>query len=164
MQPQERLVDSYISLQIRQDVYEIQRIPYNSSSSNKLSYLRNILFGSRVSLNKPFFEKIRTEKSSPYDFPLIGRYFVLGSTVFPVSLYYWFRFLDKKMVGTAMKVVVPKVIVDQLVSSPYMLATFFIGMSIMEGKKDIFEECKEKMWPSYQVSYFLFYRKIIKYI
>uniref|UniRef100_A0A0K2TZQ9 Mpv17-like protein n=1 Tax=Lepeophtheirus salmonis TaxID=72036 RepID=A0A0K2TZQ9_LEPSM len=94
--------------------------------------------------------KIRTEKSSPYDFPLIGRYFVLGSTVFPVSLYYWFRFLDKKMVGTAMKVVVPKVIVDQLVSSPYMLATFFIGMSIMEGKKDIFEECKEKMWPSYQ--------------
>eukprot|EP00096_Caligus_rogercresseyi_P013375 TRINITY_DN6033_c0_g1_i1.p1 TRINITY_DN6033_c0_g1~~TRINITY_DN6033_c0_g1_i1.p1 ORF type:complete len:192 (-),score=22.99 TRINITY_DN6033_c0_g1_i1:311-835(-) len=96
--------------------------------------------------------KVMAKEKSSYDFPLIARYAVLGSTVFPVSLYYWFRFLDKKLVGTAMKIVIPKVIIDQLVSSPYMLITFFVGMSIMEGKKDIFAECKEKMVPSYQKS------------
>lgn len=103
----------------------------------------------------------------------MGRYGVLGSTIFPVALFYWYRFLDAKLVGTAARTVVAKVITDQAISSPLVLVTFYVGgfvqavfifvtfsssflsppgMSIMAGKKNIFAECREKFWTTYMVS------------
>ena len=35
-----------------------------------------------------------------------------------------------------------KVLLDQLVFTPPMIATFFIGMSVLEGKQDVTKECR----------------------
>ena len=42
--------------------------------------------------------------------------------------------------GVGVGVVARKVLLSQLVFAPPMLATFFIGMSVMEGKPDITKE------------------------
>ena len=63
----------------------------------------------------------------------VGRYFVLGSTAFPTFLYYWYKFLDggtkywKGMTGKTVPAIAAKVVVDQLVTAPPILSTFYVG-------------------------------------
>ena len=96
-----------------------------------------------------------------------------------------YKILDSRMVGTTPMMVAAKVVVDQAITAPPILATFYtglsilnflmfqlfeqeynvsdhtswtelfhfqLGMSLMEGKEDIFAECREKFWPTLMVS------------
>lgn len=91
-----------------------------------------------------------------------------------LKCYFRYRWLDKKYVGTSAKIIVKKLLLDQFVITPPLLVIFFVGlyifinqkpnlvfllnffyvsgMSIMEGKKNYFEECKNKMIPTFQTS------------
>ena len=40
---------------------------------------------------------LQPEKKQDYDLAMVGRYGVLGSTVFPTILYYWYKLLDGKV-------------------------------------------------------------------
>ena len=40
---------------------------------------------------------LQPEKKQDYDLAMVGRYGVLGSTVFPTFLYYWYKLLDGKV-------------------------------------------------------------------
>jgi len=88
--------------------------------------------------------KVLPEKKEDYDFKLISRYGVLGTAVFPPILFYWYKWLDGRFVGTAVKTIATKVVLDQAVSAPIILGLFYIGMSLMEGRPDIFQELREK--------------------
>ena len=94
---------------------------------------------------------MQTEKPEPYDLNVVGRYGVLGSTVFPSFLFYWYndaaapiydlsglvllevvlslryKWLDGRFVGTAIKTVLSKTVIDQAVSAPIILVTFYTG-------------------------------------
>jgi len=96
--------------------------------------------------------KILAEKPEPLDLNVVARYGALGSTVFPSFLFYWYKWLDGRFVGTAMKTVVSKVFIDQAISAPIILVLFYTGMSLMEGKEDLFAECKEKIVPTFTKS------------
>ena len=41
--------------------------------------------------------KVLPEKKQDYDLALVGRYGVLGSTVFPTILYYWYKIISEIM-------------------------------------------------------------------
>ncbi|CAH0694021.1 unnamed protein product [Spodoptera exigua] len=73
-----------------------------------------------------------------------ARVVMVGSTLYAPSLYYWYKFLDKKFSGTAFKTVITKVLCDQYTMTPVLLACFFITLSVLEGKQDIFEELRHK--------------------
>lgn len=88
----------------------------------------------------------------PYDTGLIGRYAVLGTCVFPPILYSWYKWLDAKFVGTAPKIVLKKLVLDQSVLTPPLLVIFYVGMSLMERKPDVLEECKKKLLPTFKTS------------
>lgn len=88
----------------------------------------------------------------PYDLESVARFAVLGFTVLPPINYLWYGWLDGKFVGTALTTVARKMVLDQLVIMPVMIASFFIGMSIMERKDDILYECKHKLVPTFQSS------------
>ena len=45
-----------------------------------------------------------------------------------------YKFLDKRMAGTAVKTIVGKVIVDQAVTAPIILGTFYTGREIKINK------------------------------
>lgn len=96
--------------------------------------------------------KVLPEKKQDYDMALVGRYGVLGSTVFPTILYYWYKALDARLIGTSPQIVVAKALIDQAFSSPIILGVFFTGMSAMEGRADWFKELKEKFVKSYTFS------------
>ena len=105
----------------------------------------------RCSHDDVFSVLFQADKPQDYDLALVGRYALLGSTVFPTFLFYWYKFLDARLVGTAAKTIVTKVLVDQAVTVPPILTTFYVGMSILERKKDIFAECREKFIPTFKV-------------
>ena len=73
---------------------------------------------------------MQPEKKEDYDFTLISRYGVLGTAVFPPILFYWYKWLDGRFVGTAVKTIATKVVFDQAVSAPIILGLFYIGNKI----------------------------------
>lgn len=46
-----------------------------------------------------------------------------------LNLFYRYKFLDKKFVGTSVKTVLTKVACDQFMMTPMLLALFFVGRS-----------------------------------
>ena len=70
------------------------------------------------------------------------RYWVVGTLVLPVFLYYWYLWLDARYVGQAAVTIVKKMLLDQFVISPPILITFYTLMSIMEGREDITKELR----------------------
>ena len=75
----------------------------------------------------------------------ISRYWVIGTFVFPVILFRWYKWLDARFVGAAAKTIVQKMLLDQFVISPPILVTFYVLMSIMERRDDIFTECRSAL-------------------
>ncbi|XP_022693962.1 mpv17-like protein [Varroa jacobsoni] len=91
-------------------------------------------------------------KGEPYDWILLGRYAVYSMILAGPGLFYWFRWLDSRFVGTTFPVVIRKAATDQLISSTSCTVVFYISMSVMEKKEDIFAELRQKFWPTYKVS------------
>ncbi|XP_018895634.2 mpv17-like protein [Bemisia tabaci] len=88
----------------------------------------------------------------PIDKASLARYTVLGTCINPNILYFWYKWLDKNFVGTAKKVVVKKVLIDQFCMTPPLYVIFYVSMSLMEGKRDLLAECREKFIPTFQTS------------
>ncbi|GCC33179.1 hypothetical protein chiPu_0011647 [Chiloscyllium punctatum] len=65
--------------------------------------------------------------------------------------YLWLRLMERMFPGTAPGNVLRKVVCDQLVITPTGVSGFYIGMSVMEGKHDIFAVWREKFWDTYKV-------------
>ncbi|XP_012140194.1 mpv17-like protein isoform X1 [Megachile rotundata] len=96
------------------------------------------------------------EKSSAeltdYNWPQLKRYAIYGCFIAGPVLHGWYKWLDAFYKGTAMKIVLTKLCVDQFVLTPPLIIVFFISMSLMEGKQDIFNECKAKFLQTFKTS------------
>ncbi|KAF0294471.1 Mpv17-like protein [Amphibalanus amphitrite] len=90
----------------------------------------------------------KEQPKQPYDTATLGRYAVLGYTVNPTILYYWYRWLDKRLVGTAVSTVAKKLVLDLGVIGPINIFIFFTGQ-LIESKQVYF-------WlPAQAVNFFL---------
>lgn len=117
-----------------------------------------IFYGSTGTFGAELFQqtltrKILPEKKSSYDWGSLGRYWVAGYLIFPHVFFYWYRTIDRIFTGTGMKTVVKKTLFDQIVSPAPILVLFYTSMSIMERKKDIFEESRVKLETSLKMRY-----------
>ena len=65
--------------------------------------------------------KVLPEKQQNLDLATVGRYGVLGSTVFPTLMFYWYKFLDGRIVGTTPKIIVTKVLIDFVATMPLII-------------------------------------------
>jgi len=97
-------------------------------------------------------KKVLADAPAEYDFGGIFRYWVVGTFQFPVILFYWYRWLDSRFVGTAAKTLAKKLFLDQFLISPPILAAFYVSMSLMEGREDLLAECKDKLVTTFQTS------------
>ncbi|KAK3891660.1 hypothetical protein Pcinc_004456 [Petrolisthes cinctipes] len=86
----------------------------------------------------------RDDKDPNYDTAAFARYTFFGVAWYPIIYHHWYRWLDGRFIGTSLAVITKKSLIDQFVMEPPLLASFYIGMSIMEGKEDILQECSEK--------------------
>ncbi|XP_077577202.1 mpv17-like protein [Stigmatopora nigra] len=64
--------------------------------------------------------------------------------------YQWLRWLEKMLPGGGVKAVTGKVVVDQLVAAPLTISAFYVGLSLLESKEDLFEDWRDKFWTSYK--------------
>ncbi|XP_019362924.1 PREDICTED: mpv17-like protein, partial [Gavialis gangeticus] len=64
--------------------------------------------------------------------------------------YVWLRGLERALPGRAPRAVLAKVLCDQLLGAPVAVLAFYTGMSILQGKEDIFSDCKKKFWNTYK--------------
>ncbi|XP_020511714.2 mpv17-like protein 2 [Labrus bergylta] len=89
-----------------------------------------------------------------YDWMRTGRMFVSGCTMGP-PMHYWYAWIDKRFVGTAMTTVCKKVLLDQILASPVMALMYFVGMEVMEGHSlsDGWDEFIGKFWELYRADW-----------
>lgn len=106
-------------------------------------------FYTGAELSQQVFNKMYTPEKPELDLAAAARIVVAGSAVYPGALFFWYRFLDKKFVGTAVKTVATKVAADQLIATPILLAAFYTLIGVLERREDVFEELRAKYWKTF---------------
>lgn len=68
-----------------------------------------------------------------------------------VMCHYWYRILDHRLPGRSFGIVVKKLLLDQFICSPVVLATFFITLGLLEQSsvEEMKAEIREKAWRLY---------------
>ncbi|XP_061844231.1 mpv17-like protein [Nerophis lumbriciformis] len=64
--------------------------------------------------------------------------------------FFWMRFLERRFPGNSARMVMRKVLVDQTTAAPLATGVFYTGVSFLEGKEDIMEDCREKFLNTYK--------------
>ncbi|KAB0350546.1 mpv17-like protein isoform X1 [Muntiacus reevesi] len=64
--------------------------------------------------------------------------------------YVWLRLLERTLPGRAPRTILAKVLCDQALGGPVYVSTFYAGMSILQGKDDIFLDMRQKFWNTYK--------------
>ncbi|XP_066496930.1 mpv17-like protein [Tiliqua scincoides] len=64
--------------------------------------------------------------------------------------FFWLRALERLLPGRAPRAVLAKVLCDQLLGAPVAVLAFYTGMSLLQGKEDIFSDCRQKFWNTYK--------------
>ena len=113
-----------------------------------------------------------TCKEEPIDAARTFRMAVLGACMGPLN-HYWYVLLDRLLPGVSARIVLKKVVLDQLAMAPLCCSVFYFGellkiivascilphishtagMGVLEGRswKHISREIEEKFWPTYVV-------------
>ncbi|KAM5330908.1 mpv17-like protein isoform 2-T2 [Glossophaga mutica] len=68
--------------------------------------------------------------------------------------YVWQRLLERAVPGRTPRAILTKVLCDQVVGAPVAISAFYTGMSILQGKDDIFLDLKQKFWNTYKLTNF----------
>ncbi|XP_070562867.1 mpv17-like protein 2 [Ptychodera flava] len=101
------------------------------------------------------------------DWSRTGRMFLIGLMIGPFN-HVWYKFLDHFLPARTTGVIVRKILLDQIVASPFFATTFFMGMGLLEGETvaKSFDILKEKfisvytadwcVWPAAQCINFYF--------
>ncbi|XP_075384576.1 mpv17-like protein isoform X1 [Tenrec ecaudatus] len=64
--------------------------------------------------------------------------------------YVWLRLLERALPGRTPRAILAKVLCDQVLAAPIAVSAFYAGMSLLQGKDDIFLELKQKFWNTYK--------------
>lgn len=88
----------------------------------------------------------------PLDWERTKRMGTIGCTVLPVMNTYYYRFLDRTLIGSSPRIVFTKLMLDTFTWSPVILAIFIAGLTALEGKSwpEIKEELKVKFFPVFK--------------
>uniref|UniRef100_A0A8C9SN80 Si:ch211-120k19.1 n=1 Tax=Scleropages formosus TaxID=113540 RepID=A0A8C9SN80_SCLFO len=87
---------------------------------------------------------------SPINWSQTERVALVGFCFHANFNYHWLKGLERMWPGGGAKRISWKVLLDQLIAAPITISVFYIGLSTLEGRQDIFEDWREKFWTSYK--------------
>ncbi|XP_056426129.1 mpv17-like protein 2 isoform X2 [Hyla sarda] len=98
--------------------------------------------------------EVSKEPGRKRDWLRTGRMFIIGSCLGPLD-HYWYVWLDHWLPGATTKVVVKKVLLEQILVSPILGVLFFVGVGLMEGQsmRNSWTEFKGKFWEMYKTEW-----------
>ncbi|XP_012259868.1 mpv17-like protein 2 isoform X2 [Athalia rosae] len=100
--------------------------------------------------------------------PTRTRHMAISGMSVGIVCHHWYKYLDRKMPGRSIGIVLKKVFVDQMVCSPLCIAMFFVTLGILERTTwpEFKQEIKDKayrlyvaewiVWPPAQIFNFYF--------
>ncbi|XP_053401852.1 mpv17-like protein [Mercenaria mercenaria] len=97
--------------------------------------------------NEQVLIKGRTKET--YDLGKTARIAATCTFVTSPMMFVWIRFIDRAIPGKALLSVVKKVVADAFGFAPCVISTFYITTNILEGKKDLTAEWKQKFYPTW---------------
>nr|XP_055221572.1 mpv17-like protein isoform X2 [Gorilla gorilla gorilla] len=108
-----------------------------------------LLYGSLVSAGDVLQQRLQGREA---DWRQTRRVATLVVTFHANFNYVWLGLLESALPGRAPHAVLAKLLCDQVVGAPIAVSAFYVGMSILQGKDDIFLDLKQKFWNTYMVS------------
>lgn len=87
---------------------------------------------------------------------ICSNFFVFYRSTVGVVCHFWYKFLDKRMPGRNLTIVLKKVFWDQMICSPIVISTFFLTLGVLEksSREEIVAEIKSKAWKLYAGKFF----------
>lgn len=129
------------------------RLFWRPVQGRHLLFINTLSAGSMLALGDYLQQcrEIYKEPGTVRNWKRTGSMFLVGCSLGPV-MHYWYTWLDKLYVGKSMKVVGKKVLVDQIVASPFLGLCYFLGMAVNEGHtlSEGWQEFKDKFWVFYK--------------
>ncbi|XP_013421365.1 mpv17-like protein [Lingula anatina] len=81
-----------------------------------------------------------------YNWANTGRITLLTGSLFGPFYTAWYPFLERVFPGRSARAVLKKIACDQGIAGGILLMVFYVGLSVLERKENVFEEAKQK-WP-----------------
>lgn len=91
-------------------------------------------------------------QQQPFDTKKLKDFALYSYIAAPSYMALWYRWLEPRYPGTALRTVVTKVVLDQTLLTIPLLCMFFPWMSWCQGKEHIFQELMDKFFLTYSVS------------
>ena len=109
-----------------------------------------------VQSTERYLAKDTETQTKTHDWKRTGRMCIVGVMLGPIC-HGWYTFLDKILPLRTTTAVGKKILLDQIVASPAMAFTFFIGAGTLEGGpfQENVKEFKGKFWTVYKADWSL---------
>lgn len=136
-----------------------------------------LMYGSLYTLAEVSQQKVSARlaleaaKPKHLDTCSVKRYAIMGTLVFPPLLTRWYAWLDARFPCTSGPVVMKKLLLDQFLLTPFVVAIFYVGMAWLEGKPTL-EELRQKglrtffldccFWLPIQLANFMFVPPLLR--
>uniref|UniRef100_A0A8C6XU55 MPV17 mitochondrial inner membrane protein like n=1 Tax=Naja naja TaxID=35670 RepID=A0A8C6XU55_NAJNA len=111
------------------------------------------LYGSLFAAGDAVQQRLRLRPGQRADWAQTRRVALVALTFHANFNYLWLRGLERLLPGRAPAAVLAKVGCDQLVGAPVAILAFYSGMRLLQGKEDIFTDCRQKFWNTYKVTF-----------
>ncbi|XP_077173836.1 mpv17-like protein isoform X2 [Paroedura picta] len=113
-----------------------------------------LLYGGLFAAGDAAQQRLRRAPGSAADWRQTRHVALVALTFHGNFNYVWLRALERLLPGRAPRAVAAKVLCDQLLGAPVAVLAFYTGMSILQGKEDVFLDCRQKFWNTYKLSNF----------
>ncbi|KOC61474.1 Mpv17-like protein [Habropoda laboriosa] len=134
--------------------FSLSPVSADTEVSTGLEIEERSLFVWRKKLNEKLglLDEDSSRQFEGYNWAQLKRYAIYGCFIAGPLLHGWYKWLDEFYKGKTMKTVLAKLLVDQFVLTPPLITVFFISMSLMESKPNVFDECKAKFFQTFKTS------------